>query len=265
VDIKKQIIGIMVCIAFAGLVIWAASAVSPQRLNSQILAPAANAAVNWIGQIGIAVQKMASPIAKLFQFQEYTVHYNVTTVSPQSGGKQQQKRTGQPTSQTQNNATTQGSNQTATPEDARQTESGAQTGTEDKTPAPPPANSGSQTTGACNFTLTQSECAAAKGTWQCNKVYDITQPSHYAPNDSCKCFCPKATAGVCLGEGATNEGGSCCSGLTAIDRYLIPDNNGACGFPNKYLGKYFICSKCGDGICNAVTLENKCNCPQDCK
>jgi hypothetical protein len=53
---------------------------------------------------------------------------------------------------------------------------------------------------------------------------------------------------------------SCCGGLKSIS-YMHISKSGTCELLNTTLK---ICSKCGDNICNE-SIENKCNCPQDCK
>lgn len=49
----------------------------------------------------------------------------------------------------------------------------------------------------------------------------------------------------------------CCTGLQQIDD-SAPSGNNEC-----VATEGFICSNCGDGICGRV--ENRCNCPADCK
>ena len=58
----------------------------------------------------------------------------------------------------------------------------------------------------------------------------------------------------------------CCAGLTKIDLgspIIMPDGSlDDCIWPVGG-GVAYICTKCGNGICEK--RENKCNCPQDCK
>ena len=62
----------------------------------------------------------------------------------------------------------------------------------------------------------------------------------------------------CSGEGAVGSGMSvlCCEGLQALPAV----DEATC---ERLAGGYY-CSACGDGICKEE-LENKCNCPTDCK
>jgi len=56
---------------------------------------------------------------------------------------------------------------------------------------------------------------------------------------------------------------TCCSGLESLEGGNL-DKKGECRkIPPP--GGVSICSNCGDGICNKDTLEDKCNCPKDCK
>jgi len=53
----------------------------------------------------------------------------------------------------------------------------------------------------------------------------------------------------------------CCQGLKA--RELILGYQGNCGTGNAPGGYAAVCLACGDGVCEK-SLENKCNCPEDC-
>ena len=83
-----------------------------------------------------------------------------------------------------------------------------------------------------------------------------------------KCNCPKDCA--CKKEGqqiesAEQNTAQCCTGLTKARTGYAPLSDGTCGQspPTGTIYSHF-CIRCGDGICNAQTGEDKCNCPQDC-
>ena len=71
---------------------------------------------------------------------------------------------------------------------------------------------------------------------------------------------------ICVGEGEFGVAmrHKCCDGLKAVTNYGVK-NPGAedyferCG-PS--LASIFMCTKCGNGICEKV--ENECNCEEDC-
>lgn len=52
---------------------------------------------------------------------------------------------------------------------------------------------------------------------------------------------------------------TCCGNLKALNLSYFPET---C---EQGIGDILGCSKCGDGICNPQTFENKCNCPEDCR
>ena len=74
-----------------------------------------------------------------------------------------------------------------------------------------------------------------------------------------ECSCPEDCAEECILErGQWRPDGelSCCGDLVPVGASR-PTDDGMCTDP-----EYFVCGKCGDGVC--VPAENECNCPEDC-
>lgn len=96
-----------------------------------------------------------------------------------------------------------------------------------------------------------SECNA----WQ---YYCKCEPNSCSPGDfSChwpceELPCKEAREFVSISE--------CCEGLSEIPRIEAYDNE--CNLVG-YLGWLYICSDCGNGICES--WEDKCNCQEDCE
>jgi len=67
----------------------------------------------------------------------------------------------------------------------------------------------------------------------------------------------------CGKEGETQPPEVCCQGLKALSAYSV-DKNGNC--EPAFTGLQ-VCSNCGNGICESehLSIESKCNCPEDCK
>jgi len=85
------------------------------------------------------------------------------------------------------------------------------------------------------------------------------------------CTAEQKEAGECVEfRGCTPAGGGfyakitcskCCDGLSVISRAQLVD--GTCVYPPFHeVGN--VCAACGDGVCEAPTGENPCNCPADC-
>ena len=89
-------------------------------------------------------------------------------------------------------------------------------------------------------------------------------------NGENKCNCPEDCTGDekhCIRNYQTvkiNNSESCCPGLKAIKIAHYEDD---CSVTPSTVGaSRMACFKCGDGHCDeGVYLENKCNCPEDCK
>lgn len=85
-----------------------------------------------------------------------------------------------------------------------------------------------------------------------------------------KCNCPEDCAtkeGTSLekcagaGQAIDEEKKKCCPSLKAINPYVSPEN---CPKNSEDIASNaIVCSLCGNGICAGI--ENKCNCPEDCK
>ncbi|MCX6722484.1 MAG: hypothetical protein NT094_00245, partial [Candidatus Staskawiczbacteria bacterium] len=94
----------------------------------------------------------------------------------------------------------------------------------------------------------------------CPEYVCTQQPEYYA-----KCVDSKCKKVECSGEGDAIVLGTmaCCNGLKAVGGW--PGGyTGDCSLPSPPTG-LSICTKCGDGVCNTKTGENKCNCSTDCK
>jgi len=87
-----------------------------------------------------------------------------------------------------------------------------------------------------------------------------------------KCNCPEdcEEETLCLGVGDYSfaVSGKCCAGLKENEICWVVTDDGKCVDSNC---SYYSCIDCGDGVCDASVdslgkpLENKCNCPEDCK
>ena len=67
-----------------------------------------------------------------------------------------------------------------------------------------------------------------------------------------------------MATGKQKPGGiSCCGGLQAINKKTAVESLSR-GICESSAGNAGVCSPCGDGVCGAK-LEDKCNCPKDCK
>lgn len=106
-----------------------------------------------------------------------------------------------------------------------------------------------------------------KGLNICTKCGDGICNS-YAGED--KCNCPEdcvekdgRSITKCAGAGQAidEENKSCCSPLKAINPYLNSDD--CSKNSDNAASNATVCDSCGNGVCAGI--ENKCNCPEDCK
>lgn len=270
----NKLIGIVLCVLAVGSVFFI---VNIKNLNIQTLVSGATVAVEWLDRIGGGIQERIAQTIQLPQWLSGMTTYKTiylsqevatTSIEYQTQVKSADKATssgsrpGPTTLQAQDKTT----KANAVSKSISQPVSASPRNNIDSKPSSQAqSNSVNMPAAACSYNLAQAECNKFGGTIKCSKVYDSSQPSGYSAIDSCKCVCPKLAAGSCFREGAMLNGGSCCAGLVAVDVSIAANSDGTCDLSNKYiLGQYFVCIKCGDGICNATARENKCNCSQDC-
>jgi hypothetical protein len=76
------------------------------------------------------------------------------------------------------------------------------------------------------------------------------------------CYYKLNDAPECGGVGYYGQEVECCEGLVRRAGKVL--SSGSCDIAKGgYQGQFPYCIACGNGRCEA--LENKCNCPEDCK
>jgi hypothetical protein len=96
-----------------------------------------------------------------------------------------------------------------------------------------------------------------------------TSVLYSCPNGCQDGACVNVTSQTCAKEGeyipVIPNGSSCCQGLVPISNVIYTPESANVQESCMPLAGSNVCTKCGDGICNATSGENKCNCPQDCQ
>ena len=98
----------------------------------------------------------------------------------------------------------------------------------------------------------------AIGTAMFSAFFEIVFP----PSEELPGEFPEPCAAEGQQVGREEEPANCCGNLTPLNG--VGGYEGAC-IPPLPKADYYICSDCGNGICNIKNNENKCNCPQDCR